>query len=72
MATEFALAAADSLALNRMIAQDLGSFEVNGLNLRKWELIGRYVLLGDRAHPPERRRRVGWRTAGHPRPPAAD
>ncbi|HEV8556540.1 MAG TPA: hypothetical protein VGR06_09120 [Actinophytocola sp.] len=44
-----AVAAAGSLALNRTIAKDLGSFEVNGINLRKWELIGRYVLLGDRA-----------------------
>jgi hypothetical protein len=44
-----AVASAGSLALNKTIAKDLGSFEMNGINLRKWELIGRYVLLGERA-----------------------
>ena len=43
-----AVAAAGILALHDSIAKDLGTIEVNGLNLRGWELIGRVLRPGRR------------------------
>ena len=45
-----AVAEAGSTALHKSIARDLGFFEVSGINLRKWGLIGKYLLFGEKAH----------------------
>lgn len=44
-----AVAAAGTVALTDTIGRDTPYFEVGGNNLRKWELIGKYLMAGDLA-----------------------
>ncbi|SDH82886.1 hypothetical protein SAMN05192558_105244 [Actinokineospora alba] len=44
-----AVAAAGTVALTESIGRKVPYFEVGGVNLRKWELIGKYLLAGDLA-----------------------
>ncbi|GLZ39046.1 hypothetical protein [Actinokineospora sp. NBRC 105648] len=45
-----AVAEAGSGAVEKVLARDLPYFEFGGRQLRKWELIGKYLLAGPRAH----------------------
>ncbi|WP_436497192.1 hypothetical protein [Actinokineospora sp. HUAS TT18] len=44
-----AVSAAGTVALTEVIGKGVPYFEVGGLNLRRWELIGKYLLAGDLA-----------------------
>ncbi|GAA2966863.1 hypothetical protein [Actinokineospora diospyrosa] len=44
-----AVAEAGTTAVDKVIGRDVPYFEFGGTRLRKWELIGRYLLAGPRA-----------------------